>query len=83
LRRRRVHEDEAAARHQQIPQMAERDTDISDRVQYIGADDEVERSGGEPLLRARFFEIENLALDFGKRGQFCGARSGKSRPRHR
>ena len=54
---------------EQIVQMAERRADIAHRVQHVGADDEVERSGGEILLGARFFEIENLALDFGERGQ--------------
>ena len=69
LRRGRVHEDEAAARREQIMQMAERHADIAHRVQHIGADNEVERACGEILIGARFFEIENLALDFGERGQ--------------
>ena len=69
-----VHEDEAAARRQQIMQMAERRADIAYRVQR--ADDEVERSCGKILIGARFFEIENLALDFGERGQLL-QRAGK------
>ena len=76
LRRRRVHEDEAAARRQQIMQMAEGRADIAHRVQHIGPDDEVERSCGEILIGARFFEIENLALDFGECGQLL-QRAGK------
>ena len=71
-----VHEDEAAARREQIMQMAERRAHIAHRVQHVGADDEVERSGVEILLGARFFEIENLALDFGERGQLL-QRAGK------
>ena len=61
LRRRGVHEDEAAARREQVAQMAERRADVAHGVEHIGADDEVERSRGEILLGARFFEIENLA----------------------
>jgi len=56
--------------------VAERRGNIAYRVQHIGADDEVERSCGEILIGARFFEIENLALDFGERGQLL-QRAGK------
>ena len=69
LRRRGVHEDEAAARREQVAQMAERRAHIAHRVQHVGADDEVERLRGEILFGAGFFEIENLALDLGEGGE--------------
>ena len=56
--------------------MTERRSDITHCVQHIGANDEVKRSCGEILIGARFFEIENLALDFGERGQLL-QRAGK------
>ena len=56
--------------------MAERGANIADRVQHVGADDEVERTCGELLIRAWFFEIENLALDFRESRQLL-QRAGK------
>ena len=73
LRRRGVHEDEAAARRQQIMQMAERRADIAHRVQHVGADDEVERSGGEILIGARFSRSKILHSTSGNAASFCSA----------
>ena len=47
---------------------------IAHRVQHVGADDEIERARFEALLGARFFEIENLALDLRERPRAFAAR---------
>ena len=47
-------------------QIAQCGAHIVDGVQHVGPNDEIERSRFEFLFDARFFEIENLKLHFGK-----------------
>ena len=47
-------------------QIAQCGAHIFDGVQHVGADDEIERLRFEFLFGARFFEIENLEVHFGK-----------------
>ena len=80
LGRRRVHEDEAASGSQQAMQIAQSSAHIFDRVQHIGADNEVERSRFQFLIGSGFFEIENLKFHFWKRRQLLrggGKESGR------
>ena len=80
LRRRHVHEDEAAARRQQIMQMAERRAHIAHRVQHIGADDEVERSCVEDPARCPVSRDRKSCISTsGNAASFCMRAGEESR----
>src|SRR2546421_11876124 len=57
----------------QVPQGG---ADIGHSMEHVGSNDEIERSRLEVLLGKRFFEIENLRLDFRESGQLLH-RAGK------
>src|SRR5438270_5344243 len=57
----------------QVPQGG---ADIGDGMEHVGSNDEIERSRLEVLLGKRFFEIENLRLNFRESGQLLH-RTGK------
>ena len=82
LRRRHVHEDEAAAGASRSCRCASVSAHVAHRVKHVGADDEIERAQLEVLLGAGFFEIEDFVFHFGEGRELLHARRGR-KPRRR
>src|SRR6516162_3770303 len=79
LRARNIHEHQVAVRYEQFVNMPQRRTQIAHRMQYVGADDKIERARLKTLVAGWLIEIQNFIFHSRKASQFLHGGIEKSR----